>query len=436
VNLKNNIDKIEGYILLKGGKVYDSYNGSYKSHDILIKNDVINKIDRNIEKKSNYKVINCNKKIITNGFVDLHVHFREPGFEYKESISTGSKSAFFGGFTRVCTMPNTDPVIDTPELINNIVNKSKLLPVYIHPIGAVTKGQKGIELSEIGGMVKEGAVAISDDGIAISNSQVLRSALEYSKKYNIPVINHAEDLSLVNEGLMNESINSLKLGLTGNPDISESTMVFRDLSIANYVSGKIHIPHVSTKKSIEIIKQFKNEGVSVTAEVTPHHLCLTDMEMLNYDTNAKVAPPLRSETDRMALVKAVMDGTINCIATDHAPHSLDDKEKDIKNAPCGMIGLESAFGLVNKELKKEKLNIKSILDLFIKNPSEIINVNPNQIKEGEIAELNVIDPDIKWTFRRDDIKSKSFNSPIVGRKLQGKVLLTINKGYISPFKFK
>ena len=385
---------------------------------------------RIFKKKTNYKVIDCKQKIITNGFVDIHSHFREPGSEYKESIYTGAMSAFYGGYTRVCTMPNTEPVIDTPELVQHVINKSKETPVYIYPIGAVTKNQKGVELSEIGEMVDSGAVAISDDGIAISNPQILRSALEYSKKYNIRVINHAEDSCLVNQGIMNESINSLKLGLPGNPDIAESTMIYRDLAIAQYVSGKIHVPHVSTEKSVEIIRNFKKQGLDVTSEVTPHHLCLTDEAMTNYDTNAKVAPPLRSKLDRQALIKGIKDGTIDCIATDHAPHSIDDKEKDIKHAPCGMIGLESAFGLVNRKLNQENIDIKFILDLFIKKPSKIINIPSNKIKEGNLAELNIIDPKLKWVLERKDIQSKSSNSAILGKKLLGKVVVTINKGLI------
>ena len=280
MNLKTNYSKINGYILLKNGKIYDSFLSLNKAADILIKDGIIYKIKNKISEKSNYKIIDCKNKIITNGFIDLHSHFREPGFESKETIETGSNAAFYGGYTRICTMPNTDPVIDTPELVTHLINSSKSLPIYIHPIGAITKGQKGKELAEIGGMVESGAVAISDDGIPLNNSYLLRAALEYSKKFNIPVINHAEDSFLVNEGLMHEGKKSLKLGLSGNPDISETTMIFRDLSIAEYVKGKIHIPHVSSYKSLKIIDQFKKSGLNVTAEVTPHHLCLTD-EILN-----------------------------------------------------------------------------------------------------------------------------------------------------------
>jgi len=434
MNLENNLETLEGFLLLKSGRIYDPFLSINKVSDILIKDGFITKISKNIVAKSNYKVISCKNEIVTNGFIDMHVHFREPGFEFKETILTGSLSAFQGGFTRVCTMPNTNPVIDNPELVKYIINKSISLPIYIHPIGAITKGQKGIELAEIGSMVNAGAIGISDDGVPIKNSQILRIALEYSKKYNIPVINHAEDSFLVNDGQINEGSTSLRLGLTGNPNISESTMIYRDLSIANYISGKIHVPHVSCAESIELIKMFKEKGLNVSAEVTPHHLSLTDSIISAYNNNAKVAPPIRSEKDKKALINAVKKGIINCIATDHAPHSIEDKEKDFQNSPCGMIGLESAFGLVNKTLNQEKMSIYSILDLFTINPSKIINIKPNLIEKGSLAELNIINPNYKWVFDLANIKSKSINSPIIGMELLGKVLVTINKGFISNYR--
>tara|TARA_B110001454_G_scaffold203978_1_gene212336 strand:- start:370 stop:1371 length:1002 start_codon:yes stop_codon:yes gene_type:complete len=331
-------------------------------------------------------------------------------------------------------MPNTDPVIDTPELIKFIINSSENLPIYIHPIGAITKGQKGIELAEIGEMILAGAVAISDDGLPLKNSQLMRYALEYAKKFNIPVINHAEDCCLVNDGLIHEGEMSLKLGLMGNPDIAESTMIYRDLSIADYVGGKIHIPHVSSYKSLDVIKYFKDRGVNVTAEVTPHHLSLTDKILENFDTNAKVAPPIRSKKDKDAIIAGVKSGIIDCIATDHAPHSIVDKERDFRDASCGMIGLESAFGLVNKTLLTKNYSIESIINLFTINPSKIINVTPNVIKVGNLAELNVINPTYEWIFNKDSIHSKSSNSPLIGKKMVGKVLATINKGYLLSCK--
>ena len=431
MTLNHKIKKIKGFVLIKNGKIYDPFIKLNKSSDILIENNRIIEINNKIKSKSNYTVIDASNKIVTNGFVDLHAHFREPGYEYKENLSSGSKSAFYGGFTRVCCMPNTSPVIDSPELIDFINRKSEKLPIYIYPIGSITKNQDGKEMSEIGEMVKAGAVAISDDGIPVKNSQILRMALEYSKMFNVPVINHAEDDFLVNEGIMNEGKSSLKLGLPGNPYISESTMVFRDLSIAEYVSGKIHVPHVSTAKSIEVIKLFKEKGVDITCEITPHHLCLNDEVLLDYNTNSKVAPPIRCKKDQKVLLDAVKSGLIDCIATDHAPHSIEDKEKDICNAACGMIGFETAFAIVSSTLLKEGMSINSIIDLFSFNPSKIIGIKPNSIKEGSEAEINVIDLNKNWTFSKKHIQSKSKNTPLLGKKFNGKIEYTINKGFIS-----
>jgi len=428
--LINKIKKNTGYLLLENGKIYDSFSKVSGVKDVLLKDGVITKIEKNIDKKSNYHIVDCKDKVITNGFIDLHVHFREPGFEFKETIYSGSNAAFMGGYTRVCTMPNTSPVIDTPELIKCISELSKNTPIYIYPIGAISKEQKGIELSEVGEMVDAGAVAISDDGLPVKNSQLMRYALEYTKKFDIPVINHAEDCCLVNEGLVHEGLMSLKLGLTGNPDISESTMIYRDLSIAEYVDGKLHIPHVSTKKSLEVISYFKDRGVNVTVEVTPHHLCFTDEKIKFYDTNAKVAPPIRSKKNRDALIDGVKNGIIDCIATDHAPHSVVDKEKDFKNASCGMIGLESAFGLVNKILSSS-MDFKKIINLFTLNPSKVVNINPNTIEVGKQAEINILDLNAIWKFSEEDIVSKSKNTPVVGEELKGKVVMTMNKGYVS-----
>ena len=431
MTLNHKIKEIKGFVLIKNGKIYDPFIKLNKSSDILIENNRIIEINNKIKSKSNYTVIDASNKIVTNGFVDLHAHFREPGYEYKENLSSGSKSAFYGGFTRVCCMPNTNPVIDSPELIDFINKKSEQLPIYIYPIGSITKNQDGKEMSEIGEMVKAGAVAISDDGVPVKNSQILRMALEYSKLFNIPVINHAEDDFLVNEGIMNEGKSSLKLGLPGNPYISESTMVFRDLSIAEYVSGRIHVPHISTAKSIEVIKLFKEKGVNITCEITPHHLCLNDEVLLDYNTNSKVAPPIRCKKDQKVLLDAVKSGLIDCIATDHAPHSIEDKETDICNAACGMIGFETAFAIVSSTLLKEGMSINSIIDLFSFNPSNIIGIKPNSIKEGSDAEINIINLNKNWTFSEKHIQSKSKNTPLLGKKFNSKIEYTINKGFIS-----
>ena len=415
---------LDGKWVLCNGSIYDPFDKRYIEGDLLLEDGVITKIGK-ISKNSNIKKIDCSGKIITSGFIDVHAHFREPGREDKETLKSGSLSAMSGGFTRVCVMPNTIPPLDSPESIRFIKDKSRDLPIQIYPIGAITIGQKGNELAEYGGMVSEGAVALSDDGLPVQNGQVLRLALEYSSMYGVPIINHAEDVPLRNDGLMNESSLSTKLGLDGNPDISESVMVFRDLEIAEYVKGRIHIPHVSTAKSVEIIKNYKSKGVNVTAEVTPHHIGLTEKSLINFDTNAKVAPPLRTENDCLALIEGLRDGTITCIATDHAPHTIEEKEKDFKHAPCGMIGLESAFALTYTTLIKNDFTIENIIGLFTSGPASVLGWKINPFEIGQKAEIVVIDLDSDWNFSKKDIFSKSKNSPMLGMNFKSQIIKTI-----------
>ena len=420
--------KIDENVILKNGIIYDPFeNKKYKS-DIYIKNGLIKKIEENI-KSNDGLIIDCNNKIITTGFVDIHAHFREPGQENKETIKTGSMSAMAGGFTDVCIMPNTSPPIDSPEAIRFVLDKAAALPINIHPIGAITRSQLGKEISEIGGMVKNGAVAISDDGLPVVNGNVLRFALEYSKMFDIPVINHAEDVCLRANGMINEGYISTILGLDGNPDISESTMIYRDLSIAEYVGGKIHIPHVSSAKSVDIIKEFKDRGVNVTAEVTPHHLFANEEILLNYNSNAKVAPPIRTENDRLALVKGLQSGVIDCIATDHAPHAIEDKECDFEQACCGTIGLETAFSLSYEALVKNGSSIEDIIRWFTLNPSKIVGIKKHGIVVDKMADICIIDIEKEWTLSNKDIYSKSDNTPFIGTKFSTFVDSVISKGY-------
>ena len=362
----------------------------------------------------------------------MHVHFREPGREDKESLKTGSMAALSGGFTSVCVMPNTNPAIDSPESVNFILKKAEDCPIKIYPIGAVTKSQKGKELTEMGLMYEAGVVAFSDDGFPIQDASIMRSALEYSTLVDIPVINHAEDMFLRDNGLVNEGPMSTKLGLRGNPELAESIMVHRDLELAKYTSAKLHVPHVSTKKSIQLIRSSKQLNKCVSAEVTPHHLYFTHDDLRSYDTNLKVAPPIRSETDRESLIEAIKDGTIDCIATDHAPHTLEDKETTFDCASYGMIGLESCFGVVNKVLvKKERIiSIEALIELLTVKPRKIMGFETNLFKRGVSAEITVIDPDKKWQFTKQSVKSNSFNSPFLGEYLIGKIDLTISCGNI------
>ena len=419
------INKLKQSVLLEGGTIYDPFENKKIKGSILIQNGLVKEVG-DIAAPENVTKVNCRCKLISPGFIDIHAHFREPGREDKETLATGARAAISGGFTRVCVMPNTNPPLDSPEAIRFIIEKSADLPVKIYPMGAITIGQKGLELTEVGEMVKAGAVAISDDGLPVQNGQVLRNALEYAQKYSIPVINHAEDIHLRNDGVMNESILSTKLGLPGNPDISESVMVHRDLEVADYTGGRIHIPHVSTKRSVDLIRKYKKMGVNVTAEVTPHHIGLTEEKLWEYDTYAKVAPPLRQDSDRNALIEGLLDGTIDCIATDHAPHTIEEKEMDFIHSPCGMIGLESAFGLSNTVLTNAGATTEQVIQWFTNGPSAIMGWNIVPFQVGKQAEVVIIDPKKKWEFNESDIQSRSKNSPMLGMKFTGKVELTIS----------
>ena len=376
-------------------------------------------------------VIDCSGLVITHGFCDIHVHFREPGREDKETLQTGSRAALAGGFTRVCIMPNTSPPLDSPESIRFVVEKAEECPVHIHPIGAVTKGQKGQELTEVQAIFSEGAVAVSDDGLPITDAQVMRLALEYTSMFDKPVINHAEDECLRNNGVMHEGEISTRLGLAGNPSLAEAIMIQRDLELANMIQTKLHVPHVTSASGAANIRRMKKSNSNITAEVTPHHLFFNDQALLEYNTNFKVAPPIRSEKDRKELIKAVKDGTFDCIATDHAPHTIEEKEATFDLAPFGMIGLESCFGAVNKVLD---MPLKELLKLLTVNPRRVMGFEEDLFTTGCAAELTILDPDQEWTFMEQNIYSKSRNTPFVGERLKGKVHFTISKGFIADLE--
>lgn len=418
-------------ILLTGGTVLDPLKETSAKKDVLIVNGKITSVGKG-KTPAFAEVVDCKGKVITHGFCDVHAHFREPGREDKETLQSGSRAALAGGFSRVCVMPNTDPPLDSPESIRFIAEKAEDCPMHIHPIAAVTKGQKGTKITEMSAMVREGAVAFSDDGIPIANAAVMRRALEYASMLGKPVINHAEDADLRDDGVMHEGEMSLKLGLDGNPALAESVMVSRDLDLANLSGSSAHIPHVSTKKSVQHIAAAKKAGTPVTAEVSPHHLYFNDGALQTYNTHFKVAPPLREEADRKALVKGIESGVIDCIATDHAPHTIEEKEATFANAPFGMIGLESCFGAVHTVLIKEKqLSLIDIVKLLTVNPRAIMGFETDLFKEGTEAELTVFDPDKTWTFGQDSIYSRSSNSPFIGEVFTGKVTLVIVKGKIA-----
>ena len=422
-----NLKKLPKKLVLQGGTILDPLSGRSKKGNVVIEQNKIKSVGSTGGAKGETK-IDCSGLVITHGFCDVHVHFREPGREDKETLQTGSRAALAGGFTRVCIMPNTSPPLDAPESIRFIVEKAEECPVHIHPIGAVTKGQKGQELTEVQAIISEGAVALSDDGLPISDAQVMRLALEYTSMFDKPVINHAEDECLRNNGLMHEGEISTRLGLAGNPSLAEAIMIQRDLELANMIQAKLHVPHVSSAGGAANIRRMKKLNPNITAEVTPHHLFFNDQALLEYNTNFKVAPPIRTEDDRKELIKAVKDGTFDCIATDHAPHTIEEKEATFESAPFGMIGLESCFGAVNKVLD---MPLKELLKLLTVNPRRVMGFEKDLFKVGCAAELTILDPDQEWIYKEQNIYSKSRNTPFIGEKLKGKVRYTISKGTIA-----
>lgn len=414
-------------LLIKNAEVIDPVKGEHFSGSILLKNGRIERIGKRISADS-AEVFDAGGCVVTHGFCDVHVHFREPGREDKETLATGARAALAGGFTEVCVMPNTEPPLDSPESIRFVVEKGEEEPITIHPIAAISVGQKGKELTELGAMVEEGAVAFSDDGIPVMDGGVMRRVLEYAGPLGVPVINHAEDLTLKLEGQMHEGSWSTRLGLAGIPDVSESIMVNRDLELAAMTGGRLHVPHVSSAKSVEWIRGAKAGGLDVTAEVTPHHLFFTDEDLRTFDTNFKVAPPIRSEDDRLSLKEAVKDGTIDCFATDHAPHTIEEKEAPFDWAPCGMIGLESAFGAVWKMLGDDGISLEDVIQRFTVNPRTAMGFEDDLFAVGSRAQLTILDPDEAWTFAKDHIYSKSRNSAFLGRPLKGRVKATVTRG--------
>ena len=417
-------------LVLKNGTIIDPYHKKTIHGDVWIKDGTIAGVGGFKAPKSS-ETVDCSGKVITHGFCDLHVHFREPGREDKETLQTGSLAAMAGGFTRVCVMPNTNPPLDSPESINFIREKAENCPIHIHPIGAVTKSQDGNDLTEMGLMHQEGAVAFSDDGLPIQDGAMMRIALEYATLVDVPIINHAEDVCLRAEGVMHEGRISTHLGLPGNPDLAESAMVHRDLELAEFTGARLHVPHVSSAKAVHHIREMKQKNKNVTAEVTPHHIFFNDDALTSFNTHLKVAPPIRTEEDRRALIQAVREGTIDCIATDHAPHTIEDKETTFDLASFGMIGLESCFGAVYKVLvDQEGLQLEEVIALLTAKPRAIMGFDPDLFTLGRAAEINVIDADKEWTFERKHVRSRSINSPFYGEPLKGKVELTISCGRI------
>lgn len=408
--------------------IHPENKNSDKETDILLSDGVITKIGRLSEDdKNNSKTFDLKGKYIAPGFLDMHVHLREPGREDEETVQSGCDSAANGGFTAVACMPNTEPAIDTAEVVSFIKKQAENHLVDVYPIAAATVGRKGELISPMAELYGAGAVAFSDDGCAIKTSGILKRALEYSLMYKVPIIEHCEDESL-SGGAMNESINSTLLGLPPVPSVSEEIIVMRDILMAEYTGGRIHIAHISTKKSVEMVREAKKRGVKVTAEVTPHHFTLNDDAVKTYDTNTKMNPPLRTREDVDACIKGLKDGTIDCIASDHAPHSIEEKETEFEYAPNGIIGLETELGLVLSELfHKKVLTLDQVVEKLSINPRKILNIPIPNFKAGETANFTIFDADEVWTADINNFKSKSINSPFDKRIINGKAAGVINK---------
>lgn len=419
-------------ILIKNGRLIDPYNNIDGKMDILISNGVVAKVSENIANNNVDKIIDANNMWVAPGLIDLHVHLREPGYEHKETVATGTRSAVMGGFTTICCMPNTRPVTDNQILVEYIKMKAEREGVCrVLPIGAITVGQKGETLAEIGKMAKAGACAISEDGFTVENASLMKTAIKYAEMFNIPVFSHCEDVDLAG-GSMNAGDTATKLGLKGISNESEDIIVSRDIILADSLKAPIHLCHISTKGSVDLIKDAKARGSKVTAEATPHHFTLVDEDITEYDGNFKMNPPLRSTQDRAAIIEALKNDTIQVIATDHAPHHIDEKNCEFERALNGIVGLETALSLSISELvEKGVLTPFKMIEKFTKNPAEILRRKDlGHLSVGNNADVIIIDPNVKYKVNVENFVSKSKNSPFNNREVTGKVLYTLVGGKI------
>ncbi|MBN2356251.1 dihydroorotase [candidate division KSB1 bacterium] len=418
-------------VLFKNGETINIRNGERLQVDVVVLDGKIDRVGHIEEKNFAGKVLDVKDHLIVPGLMDMHVHFREPGREDEETIETGCAAAMAGGITAVCTMPNTDPPCDTQEIVRFIKKRAEAELVDVFPIACITKKREGKEISEIADLVRAGAVALSDDGNTVIDNAVMRRALEYASMYEVPVIDHCEDPALSAGGQINEGIMSTRLGLLGNPDISEAIIIARDLALAEFTGGHIHIAHLSTAKGVELVRRGKEMGIKVTCEVTPHHLALTETALSSFDTNLKMAPPLRTAMDVEALLIGLRDGTVDAIASDHAPHAIEEKDVEFDAAPFGILGLETMLGIIlTRVVRTEALRLHEALYKMTMAPREVLRMPLPQIKKGEPANLTIFNPESQWKVDKKMLKSRSRNMPYDGWKLHGRVFAVCNKGLI------
>ena len=418
-------------LLIKNGRVIDPASGHDAVADVWIEDGVIRAVGANLS-SARAEVFDATGLIVAPGFIDMHVHLREPGFEHSETIESGARAAAAGGFTSICPMPNTAPVNDSPTVTTYIIEKARRHAVVnVFPIGAITRGSQGEELAAIGSMRQAGAVAISDDGRPVMNAQLMRRAMEFARSFKMPVINHCEDLHLSAGGDMHEGAESVRLGLRGIPGSSEDVMVARDILLAEVTGARYHVAHISSRHSVEMVAFAKLKGLAVTSEATPHHLTLTDAGMIPYDSNYKMKPPLRSAGDVNAVVEGVVNGAIDAIATDHAPHAGSEKMQEFEKCPFGIIGLETALGVALEHLVHSgKISVTRLIEMFTVNPAQILSIPRGTLAVGAAADVTVFSTERQWTYDVNKSFSKSRNSPFDGVSFRGGPVATIVSGQI------
>jgi dihydroorotase len=421
-------------LLLHGGRVVDPSQGTDTVGDVFIADGTIESLGGRIEAGSRDDVdrIDCTGLVVSPGFIDVHCHLREPGREDVETIATGARAAAAGGFTAVCAMPNTDPVTDNQAAVGFIIRQAARAGASrVYPIGAISLGQRGEALAEFGEMVSAGAVAVSDDGKPVASAHLMRTALEYARTFGIPVADHCEEPTLATGGAMNEGVVSARLGLKGVPNEAEEIMAIRDILLARRTGGHVHLCHMSTRGSVELIRWGKERGIHVTAEACPHHLSLTEDAVEGYNTNAKMNPPLRAAVDVEAIQQAVRDGTIDVIATDHAPHHYDEKEREFADAPNGIVGLETALAVNITWLVAPKIiDLPLLIDKMSCAPARIFGLSGGTLRKGTPADVTILNPDAEWTVEPNRFRSKGRNTPYAGKRLRGRVHCTIVDGRV------
>lgn len=418
-------------LLLKGGRVINPAEKFDKIADVLVEDGKIQAIGENLE-AAGAEVYDATNKVVTPGLIDLHVHFREPGQEAKEDFESGANAAAAGGFTTVCTMPNTKPTVDDAAMVRSLEKRAEdVAKVHVKIIGAVTKGQEGKELAELGDMIEAGAVAFSDDGHYDQKAKVLLNAFDYLHTFDKVIVNHDEETSLVEDGVMNEGHRSAMLGLKGRPTVAEDIAVARDIMLAEYAGSRVHVAHISSARAVDIVRQAKKRGVRVTCEVTPQHLTLTDECVNLFDTSTKINPPLRAQKDCEALLEGLKDGTIDAIVTDHSPHAQEEKDREYIYAPSGFPGLETSLGIMLTDLYHQgKLDLTTIVSKMTCEPAKVFGMDAGTLAVGKSADITVIDPELCWTVDEKKFYTKGSHSPFIGRKLKGKAVLTIVAGKI------